>query len=116
MRSALGSRSSGTRLPSRSRSAIRSRRTSTGTCPTAVREDGVELPVEQMQVRDRVVVRRGEKIATDGRVVHGAAAVDVSMLTGESVPVDVEAGDEVFGATLNTSGRLLVETTKVGSE
>jgi Cu+-exporting ATPase len=79
-------------------------------------EDGTEIAVERLAVGDRFVVRPGEKIATDGRVVDGAAAVDVSMLTGESVPVDVSVGDTVFGATVNTSGRLVVEASRVGSE
>jgi len=83
---------------------------------TARLENGEELPIASLEVGDRFVVRPGEKIATDGRVVEGASAVDVSMLTGEPVPVDVAAGDEVFGATVNTSGRLVVEATKVGSE
>jgi Cu+-exporting ATPase len=83
---------------------------------TARLEDGSEVPVEELEVGDRFVVRPGEKIATDGRVVEGESAVDVSMLTGESVPVDVGAGDTVFGATVNTSGRLLVEATGVGRE
>jgi len=83
---------------------------------TARLESGVEVPVASLEVGDRFVVRPGEKIATDGRVVDGASAVDVSMLTGEPVPVDVGVGDEVFGATVNTSGRLVVEASKVGSE
>ena len=83
---------------------------------TARLENGDEIPVASLQVGDRFVVRPGEKIATDGRVVDGASAVDISMLTGEPVPVEVEAGAEVFGATVNTSGRLVVEATKVGSE
>ena len=83
---------------------------------TATLESGEEVPIERLQVGDRFVVRPGERIATDGRVVHGTAAVDGSMLTGESVPVDVAPGDSVFGATVNTSGRLVVEATKVGSE
>src|SRR5690606_14497891 len=83
---------------------------------TARLEDGTEIPIEQLAVGDRFVVRPGEKIATDGRVVDGASAVDVSMLTGEPVPVDVRVGDEVYGATVNTSGRLVVEATRVGSE
>ncbi len=65
---------------------------------------------------DRFVVRPGEKVATDGSVVDGASALDVSMLTGEPVPVDVGPGDDVFGATLNTSGRLVVEATQVGGD
>jgi Cu+-exporting ATPase len=83
---------------------------------TARLETGEEVPVERLGVGDRFVVRPGEKIATDGVVVDGASAVDVSMLTGESVPVDVAPGDTVFGATVNTSGRLVVEATQVGSD
>ncbi|HEU5301796.1 MAG TPA: heavy metal translocating P-type ATPase [Acidimicrobiia bacterium] len=83
---------------------------------TARLETGDEVPTASLVVGDRIVVRPGERIATDGRVVDGASAVDVSMLTGEPVPVDVAPGDEVFGATVNTSGRLVVEATKVGSE
>jgi len=83
---------------------------------TARLEDGDEIPVASLEVGDRFVVRPGEKIATDGRVVGGASAVDVSMLTGEPVPVEVAPGDEVVGATLNTSGRLVVEATRVGSD
>jgi Cu+-exporting ATPase len=79
-------------------------------------ESGEEIPVEQLQVGQRFVVRPGEKIATDGVVVDGSSAVDVSMLTGESVPVEVRPGDDVFGATVNASGRLVVEATRVGSE
>jgi Cu+-exporting ATPase len=83
-----------------------------------VLRDGVEqaVPIEELRVGDRFVVRPGEKVATDGVVVDGASAVDRSMLTGESVPVEVVAGDEVAGATLNTYGRLIVEATKVGAD
>jgi Cu+-exporting ATPase len=73
------------------------------------------IPVSQLAVGDRFVVRPGEKIATDGTVVEGASAVDASMLTGESVPVDVGAGDAVSGATVNAGGRLVVEATRVGA-
>ena len=69
-----------------------------------------------LAVGQRFVVRPGEKVATDGRVVEGASAVDQSMITGEPVPVDVVVGDEVVGATINTSGRLVVEATRVGSD
>ncbi|MFT4049556.1 MAG: heavy metal translocating P-type ATPase [Solirubrobacterales bacterium] len=81
-------------------------------------DDGEErrVPVEQLTVADRFVVRPGEKIATDGIVVDGASAVDASMITGESVPVDVVAGDNVAGATINRSGRLIVEATRVGQD
>ncbi len=83
---------------------------------TARLENGDEIPIASLQVGDRFVVRPGEKIATDGRVVDGSSAIDMSMLTGEPVPVDVSIGDEVFGATINASGRLVVEATKVGSD
>ena len=76
----------------------------------------VLVPVDQLEVGDRFVVRPGEKIATDGVVVEGESAVDQSMLTGESVPVEVVVGAEVAGATLNTYGRLLVEATRVGAD
>ncbi|MFJ3924778.1 heavy metal translocating P-type ATPase [Streptomyces sp. NPDC090022] len=76
----------------------------------------VRIPVSALAVGDRFVVRPGEKIATDGTVVQGSSAVDAAMLTGESVPVDVTAGDTVTGATVNTSGRLVVEATRVGAD
>jgi P-type Cu+ transporter len=80
--------------------------------------DDVErrIPIEQLQVGDRFVVRPGEKVATDGIVEAGASAVDMSMLTGESVPVEVQPGDEVVGATVNAGGRLVVRATKVGRD
>ncbi|MEU6080727.1 heavy metal translocating P-type ATPase [Streptomyces sp. NPDC047108] len=80
--------------------------------------DGREerIPVARLAVGDRFVVRPGEKIATDGRVTEGASAVDASMLTGESVPVDVAVDATVTGGTVNTSGRLVVEATRVGSD
>jgi Cu+-exporting ATPase len=74
------------------------------------------VPVEQLRVDDLFVVRPGEKVATDGVVVEGASAIDQSMLTGESVPVEVAPGAEVAGATINTSGRLVVRATKVGAD
>jgi Cu+-exporting ATPase len=83
---------------------------------TARLDNGDEVPVSSLRVGDRFVVRPGEKVATDGTVVDGASAVDLSMLTGEPVPVDVAAGDAVFGATLNTSGRLVVRATRVGDD
>ncbi|MFB7710701.1 heavy metal translocating P-type ATPase [Streptomyces sp. NPDC056105] len=85
---------------------------------TLVREGGREetAPVGELQVGDRFLVRPGEKIATDGAVVEGASAVDASMLTGESVPVEVTVGDAVTGATLNVGGRLVVEATRVGAD
>jgi Cu+-exporting ATPase len=81
-------------------------------------EDGSEsrIPVEQLGVGDVFVVRPGEKVATDGVVEEGVSAVDMSMLTGESVPVEVAPGADVAGATVNAGGRLLVRATKVGSD
>ncbi|MCX4449069.1 cation-translocating P-type ATPase [Streptomyces sp. NBC_01789] len=76
----------------------------------------VRVPVGRLVVGDRFVVRPGEKIATDGTVVEGGSAVDASMLTGESVPVDMGTGDQVAGATVNVSGRLIVEATRVGAD
>lgn len=89
-----------------------------GAKDAAVIRDGkeVRVPIGQVAVGDRFVVRPGEKVATDGRVVSGHSAVDESMLTGESVPVEVSEGSAVTGATLNTSGRLVVEATRVGAE
>ncbi|MGW4041780.1 heavy metal translocating P-type ATPase [Streptomyces sp. NPDC004721] len=74
------------------------------------------IPVAALAVGDRFVVRPGEKIATDGAVVEGGSAVDASMLTGESVPVDVGPGDTVTGATVNAGGRLVVEATRIGAD
>ncbi len=74
------------------------------------------IPVEQLAVGDRFVVRPGEKIATDGVVETGASAVDASMLTGESLPVEVAPGDQVVGATVNAGGRLMVRATRVGAD
>ncbi|MFD3577975.1 heavy metal translocating P-type ATPase [Streptomyces sp. NPDC058644] len=89
-----------------------------GAKDAAVLRDGAEVrvPVARLAVGDRFVVRPGETVATDGTVVEGSSALDVSMLTGESVPVDVAAGDAVTGATTNVSGRLVVEATRVGSD
>ncbi|NGN69945.1 copper-translocating P-type ATPase [Streptomyces sp. A7024] len=85
---------------------------------TVIRGGGTEtrIPVSELAVGDRFLVRPGEKIATDGTVVEGASAVDASMLTGESVPVEVGPGDAVTGATLNAGGRLVVEATRVGAD
>lgn len=82
-----------------------------------VNSDGsvTEIPIDRLQVGDRFRVRPGEKIATDGVVVEGHSAIDASLLTGESLPVDVSAGDEVTGATVNTSGTLVVRATRVGA-
>ena len=83
-----------------------------------VLRDGGEVlvPIEDVQVGDRFVVRPGEKLATDGVVEEGASAIDQSVLTGESVPVDVGPGSEVAGATINSYGRLVVRATRVGAE
>ena len=89
-----------------------------GAKAAAVLRDGdeVRVPAAELQVGDRFVVRPGETIATDGVVVTGSSAVDASMLTGESVPVEVGAGDAVVGATVNAGGRLVVRATRVGSD
>ncbi|MCC2660333.1 MAG: heavy metal translocating P-type ATPase [Arthrobacter sp.] len=76
----------------------------------------VKVPAEELAVGDVIVVRPGEKIATDGVVIEGASAVDASLVTGESVPVEVGPDSPVTGATINTSGRLLVRATRVGAE
>ena len=76
----------------------------------------VRVPITELRVGDEFVVRPGEKIATDGRVVAGESAVDTSLLTGEPVPVEVAPGDDVTGATVNTSGVLTVRATRVGSQ
>jgi Cu+-exporting ATPase len=76
----------------------------------------VKIPAAGLAVDEIFVVRPGEKIATDGVITDGTSAVDTSLITGESLPVDVTAGDTVTGATINTSGRLLVKATRVGSE
>ncbi|QNS04932.1 heavy metal translocating P-type ATPase [Streptomyces xanthii] len=85
---------------------------------TVLHDGGHEqtIPVSELKVGDRFLVRPGEKIATDGIVVEGSSAVDASMLTGESVPVEVATGDAVTGATLNAGGRLVVEATRVGAD
>lgn len=89
-----------------------------GAKEVTVLRDGREVRVGtgELAVGDRFVVRPGEKIATDGTVVEGSSAVDASMLTGESVPVEVGTGDAVTGATLNAGGRLVVEATRVGAD
>jgi len=74
------------------------------------------VPIDQLQVDDLFVVRPGEKVATDGVVAEGESALDQSMLTGESLPIEVATGSEVAGATVNTYGRLVVRATKVGAD
>jgi len=85
---------------------------------TVVDEDGneEEIPLEDVEVGDRMKVRPGEKIPTDGVVIDGQSAVDESMVTGESVPVEKSEGDEVVGSTINENGVLVVEATKVGED
>ena len=83
---------------------------------TARLEDGTDIPIEDLAVGMRFVVRPGERVATDGIVVSGHSAVDKSFLTGEPIPVAVQPGDEVTGATLNTTGLLAVEAQRVGAE
>ncbi|RYB93962.1 copper-translocating P-type ATPase [Nocardioides oleivorans] len=91
---------------------------SLGARDVAVLRDGseVRIPVDQLVVGDEFVVRPGEKVATDGVVTSGTSAVDASMLTGESVPVEVGPGDDVVGATVNAGGRLVVRATRVGAD
>ncbi|MDY7090730.1 MAG: heavy metal translocating P-type ATPase [Actinomycetota bacterium] len=89
-----------------------------GAKDVAVLRDGTErrIPVGELAVGDRFVVRPGEKIATDGVIEDGTSAVDASMLTGESVPVEVVPGDPVAGATVNAGGRLIVRATRIGAD
>ena len=93
-----------------------------GAKDVAVLRDGpqgpaeIRIPVARLAVGDRFVVRPGEKVATDGKVISGTSAIDAAMLTGESVPVEVAPGDTVVGATVNAGGRLVVEATRVGSD
>ncbi len=85
---------------------------------SVIDSDGSEhkVAIEQLGIGDHFVVRPGEKVATDGVVVEGASAVDESLLTGESVPVEKHTGDEVVGASVNAGGRLVVEATRIGSD
>src|SRR5665811_807123 len=89
-----------------------------GAKDVAVLRDGVEvrIPTDQLVVGDIFSVRPGEQVATDGIVTEGTSAVDASMLTGESVPVEVGPGDAVVGATVNAGGRLMVRATRVGAD
>jgi P-type Cu+ transporter len=84
--------------------------------PTSRATIEVRIPVGHLAVGDRFVVRPGEKVATDGRVVDGSSAVDASLVTGESLPVDVTPGDELTGGSINSTGRLVVEATRVGAD
>ncbi|MDX5962114.1 heavy metal translocating P-type ATPase [Rhodococcus opacus] len=89
-----------------------------GAKEVSVLRDGVEqrIPTDQLAVGDEFVVRPGEKIATDGVVTEGSSAVDASMLTGESVPVEVGPDDQVVGATVNVGGRIVVRANRIGSD
>ncbi|NNV08177.1 heavy metal translocating P-type ATPase, partial [Geobacillus sp. MMMUD3] len=89
-----------------------------GAKDVAILRDGKEqrVPIEELEVGDEFVVRPGEKIGADGVIVSGRSAIDASMLTGESVPVEVTEGDTVTGATVNAGGRLVVRATRVGSD
>ncbi|MFP3547636.1 hypothetical protein SB748_30115, partial [Rhizobium sp. SIMBA_035] len=89
-----------------------------GAKEATVLRDGVEtrIPTSELIQGDEFVVRPGEKIATDGFVVTGHSAIDTALVTGESVPVEVGPDDTVTGATINTSGRLVVRATRVGKD
>jgi Cu+-exporting ATPase len=89
-----------------------------GAKEAGVLRDGreVRLPIDQLAVGDQLVIRPGEKVATDGVVVEGSSAVDASLLTGEAVPVEVTAGDGVVGGCLNVGGRIVVRATQVGAD
>lgn len=89
-----------------------------GAKEATVRRNGSDLvvPIAEVKVGDRIVVRPGERIPTDGVVVEGTAAIDTSMMTGESVPTEVGAGDAVVGGTINTSGLLVIEATRIGKD
>ncbi|ANE03114.1 heavy metal translocating P-type ATPase [Corynebacterium crudilactis] len=89
-----------------------------GAKDAVVLRNGVEVrvPISQLKLGEVFITRPGEKIATDGEVVEGSSAVDESMLTGESIPVEVTKGAKVTGATLNTSGRLMVQVTRIGAD
>lgn len=105
------------RSKSRAGEALRSLLTM-GAKDVTVLRSGTEtrVPISELRVEDEFIARPGEKIATDGVVISGASAVDMSMLTGESVPVEVAEGDPVTGATINTSGRLVVRAARIGAD
>ncbi|MFI5931452.1 heavy metal translocating P-type ATPase [Actinoplanes sp. NPDC051494] len=83
---------------------------------TVTLRDGTDIPIEQLQTGDHFLVRPGEKVATDGVIVEGSSAVDRSLVTGESVPVEVAQGDDVTGGTINAGGGLVVRATRVGAD
>jgi Cu+-exporting ATPase len=84
--------------------------------PNGPIETEVLLPIDHVQVGMKVIVRPGDRVATDGVIIEGESAVDRSLVTGESVPVDVGIGDDVIGGTINTHGRLVIEATRVGAD
>nr|WP_279432477.1 heavy metal translocating P-type ATPase [Labedella endophytica] len=102
-------------LGAREVTVLRDRPARTGELLATAREE-VLVPIEELAVGDVFVVRPGEKIATDGLVVEGGAAVDASMITGESVPIDVSAGDPVTGGTIVSGGRLFVRASAIGAD
>jgi Cu+-exporting ATPase len=106
------------RAKTQTSSAIRSLMGLQAKTARVVRPDGAEVgvPIEQVQLGDIVVVRPGEKVATDGLITEGSSALDEAMLTGESLPVQKQAGDPVFGATLNKTGSFRFRVTKVGAD
>ena len=89
-----------------------------GAQEATLRRDGIEVvvPIAQVRLRDLMVVRPGERIPTDGVVVEGTAAIDTSMMTGESLPTEVGPGDTVVGGTINTSGLLVIEASRIGKD
>ena len=114
----LGGRYFETRAKRRAGGALRALLSMGARQATVLDASGVEhgVPIEELRVGDQFVVRPGEHIATDGLVEQGTSAVDRSMLTGESVPVDVGPGDRVVGATINAHGRLVVQATRIGAD
>ncbi len=107
----LAGRYAESRAKHRATSALRALLDMGAKTASVVDVDGTEreVPIDDVHVGDRFVVRPGEKIATDGVVIEGASAVDTSLLTGESLPVEVGPGSPVTGATINVGGRLVVE-------
>ena len=83
-----------------------------------VRPDGseIEIPIEEVKINDKISVKEGEKIPVDGTIIDGYASIDESMITGESIPVDKKKGDEVYGATINRNGHIIIRATKVGKD
>ncbi|MCM6777205.1 heavy metal translocating P-type ATPase [Nocardia sp. CDC159] len=106
-----------TRAKERAGSALRALLEMGAKDVAVLREGGeIRVPVEQLRIGEQFLVRPGEKVATDGVVVEGNSAIDMSMLTGESVPVEVGPGDQVVGATVNAGGVLTVRATRIGSD